>query len=428
MMKPRLSLFFALACLALSATLASAQGGEAVRDEINLRGRVEAVDHVARTVRIRGDQGNVVTLDVPQSATRFEEVKVGDLITVAYSDRVSVRLKPADEPPVDRTVARTTTTGPTDLPGATRSNQRVQTVTITSWDPATGMITFTGPSGATYERHLIETTAANVMAGIKVGDRVDVTRTEAASLSVQPGAPMPTASAAPAAVVETLLNRLTISALWGLDNQFSGKLIKETTGQTVGGVPINLHETSYDDVYGRMALFKIGVGYRTSPRSEVAFNFVLSRSSSETVQIGTVGPASVPVRVNFDDFNYWGLEVGQRFFFTRTRFTPYVGYLVGANRNGDIRGKFEQAPPGVTLPGYAAQDGKFFEKSWAFSVGPIGGFLVGLGPVEVFAETQWRFMGGLSDVDWLVEEGLKDINSESSRWSLPFLFGVRFRF
>src|SRR4029453_6010946 len=113
MMKPRLSLFFALACLALSATLASAQGGEAVRDEINLRGRVEAVDHVARTVRIRGDQGNVVTLDVPQSATRFEEVKVGDLITVAYSDRVSVRLKPADEPPVDRTVARTTTTGPT---------------------------------------------------------------------------------------------------------------------------------------------------------------------------------------------------------------------------------------------------------------------------------------------------------------------------
>ena len=36
-------------------------------------------------------------------------------------------------------------------------------------------------------------------------------------------------------------------------------------------------------------------------------------------------------------------------------------------------------------------------------------------------EFQLRFMGGLSDVDWLVEEGLKDINSDSSRWSFPFV-------
>ena len=44
------------------------------------------------------------------------------------------------------------------------------------------------------------------------------------------------------------------------------------------------------------------------------------------------------------------------------------------------------------------------------------------------AETQMRFMGGLSDVDWLVEEGLRDINGESSRWSLPILVGARIRF
>ena len=44
------------------------------------------------------------------------------------------------------------------------------------------------------------------------------------------------------------------------------------------------------------------------------------------------------------------------------------------------------------------------------------------------AETQLRFMGGLSDVDWLVEEGLRDINGESERWSLPLLVGARIRF
>jgi len=60
--------------------------------------------------------------------------------------------------------------------------------------------------------------------------------------------------------------------------------------------------------------------------------------------------------------------------------------------------------------------------------GPTGGFLIGVGPFEVMAEAQIRFLGGLSDVDWLVEEGLRDINSESSRWSLPILFGARIRF
>jgi len=39
-----------------------------------------------------------------------------------------------------------------------------------------------------------------------------------------------------------------------------------------------------------------------------------------------------------------------------------------------------------------------------------------------------RWMNGLSDVDWLVEEGLRDINSESTRWSVPFTAGVRIRF
>ena len=160
-----------------------------VRDEISLRGTVEAVDHVARTVRVRGDQGNVVTLDIPQSAVRFNEVKVGDIVTVAYSDKVSVRLKPAGEPPVDRTIDRLTTAAPESLPGATRSAQRIQTVTIASWDPATGMLTFTGPTGTVYQRHLVNNAEAAIAAGIKVGDRVDVTRTEAASISLQAPAP-----------------------------------------------------------------------------------------------------------------------------------------------------------------------------------------------------------------------------------------------
>jgi hypothetical protein len=73
--------------LTLAVTLASAQPREVVRSEITLRGTVEAIDRIARTIRIRGDQGNIVTFDVPQSVARFDQIRIGDVITVAYYDR-----------------------------------------------------------------------------------------------------------------------------------------------------------------------------------------------------------------------------------------------------------------------------------------------------------------------------------------------------
>ena len=406
--------------LLMSATsIAAAQPREA-ESHVTVIGTVEAVDYTARTVTIRTQQGNVVTVDVPANAPRFEEVKVGSTVTANYYDRVSVRLKPAGEPAVERTEEPTTTATVGALPGATRTRQRVTTVTITGWSAADKVVTFTGPNGTSYSRRLLDTTDPGIVEGLKAGDRVDVTRTEAVSVSVQP----------PAAATDSLRNRLTVSFMFGWDNQFSGKMIKEATGRTAGGASINLDETTFDEVYGRMGMLKFGVGYRTTPRTEGVFNFVWSSSSAleaNATQIGTVGTnVQVPLAVNFTDYKYWGIEGGQRWYFARTRLTPFVGYLVGFNRLQDIRGTFVGVPLTAT-PDLAAQDSKFFEKSWAISVGPTGGVLIGVGPIEVMIETQLRYMGGLSDVDWLVEEGLRDINSDSSRWSFPLLFGARIR-
>ena len=394
----------------------AAQTREA-ESQLTLTGTVEAVDHTARTVTIRMTQGNAVTLDVPPTAVRFNQVKVGDTVTATYFDRISIRMKPAGEAAVDRTMEPTTVGTPGDLPGATRTRQRVATVTITGWDPVNKVVTFNGPTGIPYSRRLLDSTDPKIVEGLKVGDRVDVTRTEAVTLAVQ------------AATEDTLRNRLTVSVLFGWDNQFSGKMLQSATGQTTSGATILVDETTYDEVYGRIGMFKVGVGYRTTPRTEAVLNFVWSSSeaSDSATHIGTVGTPPISLDVDFSDYKYWGFEGGQRWFFARTRFTPFVGYLVGLNRHQDITGTFVNLPANVT-PGLAAQDGKFFEKSWAFSLGPTGGVLIGVGPFEVMAETQLRFMGGLSDVDWLVEEGLRDINSESSRWSFPVLVGARIRF
>ena len=407
--------------LASAPVRATAQTQDA-QNQRTIQGKVEAVDQKARTVTIRGSGGGVVTLDVPPNAERFEQVVVGATVSGTFYEGVSIRVKPAGEAAVDQTLEPKATATAGDLPGATRTRQRVTTVTITGWDPKNRVVSFNGPTGTAYTRMLLDSTDPKIIAALKPGDRVDLTRTEAVTLVMLPQAA--------ATEEESLKNRLTFSFLVGWDNQFSGVMIKEASGQTVGGAPINLGETTFDEVYGRIGIFKLGVGYRTSPRTEGVLNFVWSSSEADesAVQVGTVGPgAGVPLTVNFTAYKYWGLEGGQRWFFARKRFTPFVGYLVGINRHQDIRGTFVGVPANLT-PGLAEQDGKFFEKSWALSLGPTGGLLIGLGPFEVMAETQLRFLGGLSDVDWLVEEGLRDINSDSSRWSIPVLVGARIRF
>ncbi len=434
MMRNVFTLTGALAVLAtLVPGLASAQNQppptrEAAIQEITVRGTVEAIDVTARTVRVRGQQGNVVTLDVPASATRFNEVKVGDIVTIAYYDRVSIRLKPAGEAAVDRRVDPGTTATPGLLPGGIVASQRVTTVKIDSWDPATRLLGFSTPSGQTYTRHVNETVDASLLKGLKPGDQVDVTRTEAIRFSVERAAAAPGAAPQPVVTVEEgFRNRITISFLWGPDNQFSGKVFQAGSGLYNDVTPLSFDETSFDDVYGSIGLFKLGVGYRLSPRSEATFNFVLSRSGSEALQVGTVGNANAPLTADLEDYSYWGFEGGQRWYFSRVRFTPFVGYAVGINRFTNIDGAFSSPAVGLQ-PELVIPETRVFDASWAFSFGPTGGVLIGIGPIEFQVESGFRFMGGLSDIDFLVNADLRDINAESSRWSWPLLLGARVRF
>ena len=83
-------------------------------------------------------------------------------------------------------------------------------------------MTFTGPTGATYTRRLLDTADPSLVAGLKVGDRADVTRTEAVRLSVE------SRQTVSVDATEGFRNRFTLSVLWGWDNQFSGDVITAT--------------------------------------------------------------------------------------------------------------------------------------------------------------------------------------------------------
>ena len=138
---------------------------------VTLAGTVETIDHGKRIVNIKTADGKFQAVDVPPSAKRFDELKVGDKVSVTYNNNVAVKLKPPGEPAVD-TGSKTSTMGQEVRPGGTTAVQRTMTAHVDSIDKSTSSMTFVGPNGWKYSRHVVDPA---VLEKVKIGDAVDVT-------------------------------------------------------------------------------------------------------------------------------------------------------------------------------------------------------------------------------------------------------------
>ena len=83
--------------------------------------------------------------------------------------------------------------------------------------------------------------------------------------------------------------------------------------------------------------------------------------------------------------------------------------------------------PAYNLSGNATD---FYDKTAAFTIG------VNVGPapwrpderIGVFGQLGLRWVSGMAEVDDLAGTGLETMNDKSSRWTFPFMAGVRVRF
>ena len=101
--------------------------------------------------------------------------------TLTVYDNIVLRLKPAGEPAVD-TTSDAVTKGSGASPAGTTATQRTITATIVAIDNSVPSITFKGEKvNWTYSSRVADKAA---LAKVKVGDRVDITWTEALTVSV----------------------------------------------------------------------------------------------------------------------------------------------------------------------------------------------------------------------------------------------------
>jgi hypothetical protein len=171
-----------LSCVLPLAGAAAAQAQTKVLpgEHTTISAVVETIEQSSRTLTLRDAQGDLHTIRVPREVKRFPEIKVGDTVTATYYDNITLRVKQPGEKDVD-TLTAGVTPGGGRRPAGTASAQQTITATIDTIDMNVPSISFKGPRGWSYSTKVQDKKA---LSQVKVGDKVDITWTEALLVSV----------------------------------------------------------------------------------------------------------------------------------------------------------------------------------------------------------------------------------------------------
>jgi Cu/Ag efflux protein CusF len=173
----------ALAVLVALPLAAFAQKPVTSSDVTQVTAKITAIDKTARLVTLTDKDGQSDTIYCGPEVQRFDALKVGDTVTFSYRESVAVAIRKAGQPsglPKKTTPAMTRTPG--QKPGGTVAQQETATVTIKAIDPKVPSVTVLTEDGRTVSFKVEE---KKFLDGVKVGDKVEITYTEALAISVK---------------------------------------------------------------------------------------------------------------------------------------------------------------------------------------------------------------------------------------------------
>ncbi|KAI3595348.1 hypothetical protein D8I24_7969 [Cupriavidus necator H850] len=150
-----------------------------------LTAKIVKIDVPTRTVSLKSADGRTTDLVVGPEARNFEQLKVGDTVTIEYKEALTMSLKKGSGPLAMREREISDRAAPGAKPGGTIGREVTVTADVVAVNTSTKTVTLKGPKGRTVDL-LVEDPER--IKGIKKGDRVEAVYTEAVAVSVQPGA------------------------------------------------------------------------------------------------------------------------------------------------------------------------------------------------------------------------------------------------
>jgi len=194
MKKTRISIALALAVLAAPVAVfaqqapqaavlaATAPGKAAVGEVVQLQGKVKSIDKANRVVVVTGPHGNNVNFNCGEEVRNFDQIRVGDLVTLSYSQALVLELRKVANNGVRERVESTQAvrTKPGEKPGAAVEKTVRVIANVVAVNPRAQTVTLRGVE-RTVELGVNDPAQFKE---IKVGDQVEATYVEAVALEV----------------------------------------------------------------------------------------------------------------------------------------------------------------------------------------------------------------------------------------------------
>jgi Cu/Ag efflux protein CusF len=185
MSKTRLMTLVAVAAALTGPVFAqeAATGKAAVASQkASITATVTKIDSANRVLTLKGPKGNTVDVEVSPAIKRFPEIKVGDQLSVVYSESLVVSVARADaSTPLGTSVEQTLAPKPGEKPAGVATRKIKATVGVDSIDTARQEITVHTSDGTTQTFHIQDPRKAE---GVKAGDKITIVYEEAVALAV----------------------------------------------------------------------------------------------------------------------------------------------------------------------------------------------------------------------------------------------------
>ena len=166
-----------------SVTAASAPGKGAIAETVKVQATITAIDKKTRDVKLKGAKGDEITVTAGPEVKNFDNMKVGDLVTVEYLRARALELKKGGGLVVQRTEqAGGAAAKPGEKPAGAAGRQVKVVADVVDVDPATQTVKLKGPQ-RTVDLHIAD---PEQFKRVAKGDQVEATFTEAVAVAVTP--------------------------------------------------------------------------------------------------------------------------------------------------------------------------------------------------------------------------------------------------
>jgi Cu/Ag efflux protein CusF len=171
-----------LACALALPLAAAAQKTVSQGETQTVTATIEAIDQTSREVTLKTKDGQMQTIVAPPEMKRFGELKVGDTVTFSYHESIVYKVRKPGAAGAAAAGAAKIERGSGPKPSGTVSKQETVTVTIKAIDPKVPSIVVVTDDGHTIGAKVQD---KKNLEGLKVGDKVEITYTEALAISVK---------------------------------------------------------------------------------------------------------------------------------------------------------------------------------------------------------------------------------------------------